>query len=104
MPPFLTLFLRNALIGFGIAVAMVAGILIFDVAGLGGLMLGSAAGMMGAAMLTFFLGLTFGSVQIGIAVMAMAEDTAPKGKGPRIGPDPVPVPVRVTAKDKRRPF
>ncbi|MEO0387895.1 MAG: hypothetical protein AAF281_10245 [Pseudomonadota bacterium] len=104
MTPLIALFLRNAAFGFLMAIGAVAAILHFDIAGLGGLMLGSSTGVMAAGILTFFLGLTFGSVQIGIAVMNLGDDTM-SGPGERQHLHDTglrPIPVRVAAERRRR--
>jgi len=71
--PHLVMFLiRHALIGFGLAIAFVAALLFYDVGGLASLAKTSASGKLAVALLTFFTGLTFGSVQMGFAVMLEA--------------------------------
>ncbi|MFD2248990.1 hypothetical protein FHS82_001108 [Pseudochelatococcus lubricantis] len=106
----LTWFLaRHALIGFSIA-ALFAGMLFgLDVAGLHTLVAASPVGMVAAGALTFLLCLTFGSIQMGIAVMQLEErDTPPRGRRLRLAPVPprgglgAPVPVRVTVDARRR--
>lgn len=56
------------------AVAFMALILIFDLAGLRGLIWGSPHGWVAAALLLFGLIITFGSVAMAIAVMLEGED------------------------------
>lgn len=103
MPPLIALFLRNAVIGFALAAVFVAGLVVFDVAGLGALLTKSLAGLFGMGVLTFFLGLTFGSVQIGIAVMALGNQDHP-GSGHRLWfrrqpqPEAEAIPLRVRAR------
>lgn len=82
MPPLARFLLRHALIGFGIAVPFVGMLLWFNVAGLRTLIVESDMGLAAAALLTFFVGLTFGSLQMGIAVWQ--EGAA----GPRLPPRP----------------
>ena len=74
--------LRHAALGMAIAVAVVAGIVALNVAGLRGLMLGSEAGLLALFMLTFFMGLTFSSAQIAFAVLMMTK-TSGGGRGSR---------------------
>lgn len=74
MPELARFLLRHALIGFGIAIPFVGMLLWLDVAGLWTLLRGSEHGLAVAALLTFFVGLTFGSLQMGIAVWQAGED------------------------------
>jgi hypothetical protein len=59
----------HAAIGFGIATLFVAAILAFDFNGLGHLLAPARQGVLPLGLLWLFSGLTFGSVQIGVAVM-----------------------------------
>lgn len=59
----------HALAGFGIATVFVLALLWTDPGGLGGLLLRAAGHPWPLALLWFFTGLTFGAVQVGIAVM-----------------------------------
>lgn len=77
MPDLARFLAWHALVGFGIAIPFVAMLLWLDVGGLGGLIGGSETGIAEAALLTFFVGLTFGSLQMGIAVWQAG------GQGPR---------------------
>ncbi|MBK8158571.1 MAG: hypothetical protein IPK59_07315 [Rhodospirillaceae bacterium] len=63
--------LRHALAGFVMAIAFVALILLLDLGGLATLVSTSELGVLAVALLTFFTGLTFASLQMGIAVMSM---------------------------------
>ncbi len=101
------LIVRNCVAGFALAFAAMAAILIFDIAHLRELLLGSDAGLMAGALLTFFLGLTFSAAQIGIAVMGLGEEK-PGGRDDGIrdwafGQAPELVPVRVERGDMRGP-
>lgn len=75
MPTLVRFLARHALVGFGLAVVFVGALLALDVAGLGTLVWRSPDGAMAAAALTFAVGLTFASVQMGIAVMLLGEET-----------------------------
>ncbi len=93
MPKLVRLFIVNALIGFGLAVAFTATLILLDVAGLGRLILGSPDGVIAVIMLVWFSTITFGGVQIAIRVMSMAEDDdGPRGgRRQRVRRDPAPV-------------
>ena len=69
MPYLVRFLIGHAVIGFGVALATVAMIIVFDVAGLGTLAFESESGLLAVSLLTFFMGLTFGSAQMGFAVM-----------------------------------
>lgn len=85
MPLLLGFLLRHALVGFAIAAAAVGLLLWLDVAGLGTLVATSESGVLAVALLTFFGGLTLGSVQMGVAVMTLSEADASGGGGRRAG-------------------
>jgi hypothetical protein len=59
----------HAAIGFGIAGLFMAALLLADPGGVGSLLLRPSSGVLPLALLWLFSGLTFGSVQIGAAVM-----------------------------------
>lgn len=84
--PFLVRFLlRHAVIGVLVAAAFVALLVAFDVARLGTLFATSGDGLLALGVLTFALGLTFGSVQMGFAVMLMDDrDEPPRGRRIRL--------------------
>ena len=72
--PFLVRFLaRHAAIGIGVATVFVALLVAFDVARLGTLLWTSQDGLLALVVLTLALGVTFGSVQMGFAVMLMSD-------------------------------
>ncbi len=73
MPPLILMLMRHAAVGFGIAALFVALLLAFDVGRLRLLITTSETGALALALLTFFLGLTFGSVQMGFAVMLQGK-------------------------------
>ncbi len=70
MPELIRLLLRNAALGFAIAALFVALLLISDMGGVGTLVANSDMGLVAVFMLTFFVGLTFASAQMGFAVMS----------------------------------
>jgi len=95
--PFLVKFmLRHALIGGAAAIVFVSGVLALDLGGLATLASNSPSGPLAVALLTFFTALTFGSLQMGIAVMSLKEkdEDGPGNDHPRDGVLH-PVPVRV---------
>ncbi|MFG1278083.1 hypothetical protein [Xanthobacter autotrophicus] len=84
--PFLVRFLlRHAAIGVGVAAVFVALLAAFDVAHLGTLFAMSSDGPLALIVLTLALGVTFGSVQMGFAVMLMSDkDEPPRGRRIRL--------------------
>ena len=97
MPKLIRLYIKNVLIGFGIAALFVAALIGFDVAGLRHLMLSSPAGWMAIAMMWFANGIVFAGVQFAMAVMALKEDdSGPRGgtRAPVTQMQPVPLRVR----------
>jgi hypothetical protein len=74
MPPLVRFLVLHGLLGFGIAAVFMAGLLHLDPGGAAGLLLRSAGHWWPALVLWFFLGLTFGSVQIGVATMLRADE------------------------------
>ncbi|MEO3470769.1 hypothetical protein AAFN86_02800 [Roseomonas sp. CAU 1739] len=100
MPTAVRFMVLHGLIGFGLSALFVAAVLWADPGGVGQLIL-KQGGIPVIAMLWFFSGLTFGSVQIGTAVMLQdGRDDAPRG-GRRQRLQAVPVPVRVPARARR---
>jgi len=97
MPELVRLYIRSVAIGFAVAGAFTGGLLWLDVAGLGGLVLGSDIGWLAALLLVFFNGIVFAAVQFGLAVMAMADRDGPEG-GHRAGE---PVALRVAVLQRR---
>jgi hypothetical protein len=107
MPELVRLYLRSVAFGFVIAALFTAGLVWWDVAGVGHLILGSDVGLVAALMMVFFNGIIFGAVQFAFRIMAMAEDDAPSGgtglrdAGLRDGVL-IPIPVETTAR-RRKP-
>ncbi|PWR25919.1 hypothetical protein [Zavarzinia aquatilis] len=79
LPPLVRLLARNAAFGFLVAICFVAAMLLLDINGLGTLILHSPDGIIATFALTFATGLTFGGVQMGIAIMQLADDDADEG-------------------------
>jgi TRAP-type C4-dicarboxylate transport system permease small subunit len=101
MPELIRLYIRSVAFGFAISALFTGGLIWWDVAGIGHLILGSDIGLVAAAMLVVFNGIVFSGVQFAYRIMAMAEDDqGPKGgHGAR---EPVLVPVPVPVKARRR--
>ena len=91
--------LRHALIGGAAAVLFVALFLAADVGGLGSLVARSADGPLAAVVMTVFFAITFGSVQVGFALMLKDWDEDEIGRGglrAATPPEAIPLPVRAT--------
>ncbi|MDC0739666.1 hypothetical protein N6L24_15360 [Cognatishimia sp. SS12] len=108
MPKLIRLYITHSLIGFLLSAVFVGLLLVFDVAGLRGLILRSAAGWLALLMLWVFNGIIFAGVQTSIRVMLMAERSAspPGGKRQRTqssgkGAVGVAVPAKGRASDQR---
>lgn len=85
MPKLATFLLRHAVVGFMVAAAFVAILLFSDIGGLASLAAADQAGGFAIGVLTFFIGLTFSSAQMGFAVMlAKDNDDDKPDKGKRI--------------------
>jgi hypothetical protein len=95
MPELVRFYIRQVVIGFAIAAALVAGLLWFDVAGLGRLVAGSDVGLMAALLLWVFNGIVFAGVQFAVAIMGMADDDDDDDdEGGHVAPAPALIPVR----------
>ena len=91
--------IMHGLIGFGLSALFVAAVLWADPGGVGSLIL-KHGGLPVVAMLWFFSGLTFGSVQIGAAIMLSdGREEPPRGRRQRL--QAIPVPVTVPARARR---
>ena len=103
MPYLVRFLLGHAAIGIAVAVVTVAGIVVFDIAGLGTLAAGSEDGLLALFLLTFFLGLTFGSAQMGFAVMRHKPSAGEGGlRAPLLSfGRPAAVPVRAAVHARR---
>ncbi|MCE7029569.1 hypothetical protein [Jiella avicenniae] len=69
MPALLRFLVRHVVVGFSAAALLVAALVFTDTAGFGTVLRASDAGLLAACLVVYFLGLTFSSVQIGIALM-----------------------------------
>jgi hypothetical protein len=99
MPELIRLYVRSVAVGFAVSAVFTAGLIWWDVAGIGHLILGSDIGAIAALMMVVFNGIVFSAVQFGFRIMAMAEDDAGPTGGRGLG-EPVLVPVRVPVKSK----
>lgn len=80
MPALFRFLVRHAIIGFSGAAFLVAALIVTDTAGFGRVIRQSDSGLLAACLVVYFLGLTFASVQIGIALMtgqATPDDDRP---------------------------
>lgn len=106
MPKLVRFLLVHAALGFGLAIAFTAVLLTYDVSGLARLIARDRAGWLAVSVLTFVLGLTFGSLQMGAAVMLShrgGEDGHPgPGTGLRSIASLFLAPQRVPARVKAR--
>ncbi|GFE63515.1 hypothetical protein [Litoreibacter roseus] len=94
MPDHIKFMLRHAGFGACAALGFVGLLLYFNVGNLWYLVSHSAGGFLALAVMTVFFIITFGSVQIGIAIMGLAD---PEQKDPPRGKLQ---PVRVPAKSR----
>ena len=83
MPDLIRLYIRHALIGFGISAVFVSGLLYLNVANLWHLVSTSNLGWVAVLMLFMFNGIVFAGAQFGIQIMRMAEDDKPAGGSKR---------------------
>ncbi|WP_424970972.1 hypothetical protein [Dinoroseobacter sp. S76] len=98
MPELIRLYIRQCFIGFGIAIAFVGMLYLFDIGGLWTLVSNSDEAILVTAMLVFSNAVVFCGVQFAIAIMRMAEPEdkdRPSGgsrpRTPRLQPSPIPV-------------
>ena len=102
MPKLVRLYIRNVLIGFGVAAVFVGGLLWLNVMNLWHLVSTSDVGVLAVVVLWFAHGIVFAGVQFGWAVMAMAErDDDRRGGTPALGALR-PLAVKATARKPRR--
>lgn len=100
LPELVKLYIRQVLIGFGIAGVFVGLLVWLNVANLQHLLFNTSGGWLAAFLLFFFNGLVFAGVQFAITIMRMAEpeDKDQGGKRqhrqPRAGFQGVAIPVR----------
>jgi len=94
MPKLVRLYIQSIAVGFGLSCAFVAALVLLDVAGLRGLILGSEMGMVAAAMLVVFNGIIFAGAQFAYVIMRLADrDEGPRGGHGQMNLRPVPVAV-----------
>jgi hypothetical protein len=99
-PRLVRVYIRQCLIGFGLAAVFVGLLLYFDVARLRSLILATQGGWMALALLVMFNGLVFAGVQFAITIMRMGEPQPPKGGKrddrpvPQLRARPAPVRIR----------
>ncbi len=96
MPHLIRFYIVNVAIGFALAAAFVAILIVQNVAGIGHLVLTSDMGVVAALMLWLFHGAVFAAVQFAIAVMGLAENDAPRGG------QLIPIRVEATVRRNRR--
>ena len=84
MPKLVRYLLHHALVGFILAIVAVALMMSVDFAGLRTLIMASDVGGLALFMLTFFLGLTLASVQMGMAIVLLDDRHGGRGR-PRRG-------------------
>jgi len=104
MPELVKMYIRNVVIGFGIAGGFVAMLLWFNVMNLWSLVSTSGTGFLAVFLLWFMHGIVFAGVQFAWAVMAMAEkDSGPRGGTPAAHQfQPVPVRAEAATRQQRQ--
>lgn len=85
MPRLLRFLVLHAAIGFMVAGAFVALLILLDSGGFATLVERSDSAPLVICVLTFFLGLTFGSVQMGVAIMLLPHSDDGEDSGGRGG-------------------
>ena len=80
MPKLVNFLLRHAAFGFILAILAVGLMMISDFAALRSLIMASDVGWLALLMLTFFLGLTLASVQMGVAIVLLDESPGNYGR------------------------
>lgn len=102
MPHLVRFLLRHALVGLVLAVLFVGALLAFDIARLGSLIAASPTGMIAVLVLTVSVGITFASVQMGFAIMLLADREEDDSDGRR---DPIArlLPARAPVALRHRP-
>lgn len=100
MPSHIRFLLKHAAIGGVAGVAFVALLLAFDVVGLRQLVLNTAEGFVALAVMTMLFVITFGSVQMGRAIMSLGRADDTPGGGHHQAERLIPIPVE---RSPRRP-
>lgn len=80
MPELVKLYIRQVVVGFGLAALFVGMLLWMNVANLGTLIGASDIGFVAVIMLWIFNGIVFAGVQFSIVIMRMANDGPSGGK------------------------
>lgn len=83
MPPLISLVLRHAVVGLLLALAFTGLVLWTDLAGIRHLVTHTAEGPIALVVFVVLCTITFGSVQIGIRIMALGRDHDADGDEPR---------------------
>ena len=92
MPHHIRFLLKHAAIGAVAGVAFVGLLLAFDVVGLRHLVLNTSEGFIALAVMTMLFVITFGSVQMGRAIMSLGRDDRRGGGRPQ-AEALIPIPV-----------
>ncbi len=105
MPKLIRLYITQVLIGFLLSAVFLVAVIVLDIAGLRGLILGSSSGYIAGGMLFMANGIIFAGAQFAIRILLMADDDDDDPKGGRrlrvVRSRPVdshatvPVPVRI---------
>ena len=74
MPNHVKFLAYHAILGIAFAIFFVLTLMVFNIANLRELLLHSDQKWLALFLFTFFMGLTFGSVQMGIAIMRLGHD------------------------------
>ncbi|MCX7565259.1 hypothetical protein OS189_02735 [Sulfitobacter sp. F26169L] len=93
MPELIRFYIKNCIIGFGLAAVFTGAIMWFNVANLWHLISTSDIGILAVIVFWVLNGIVFAGVQFAVAIMLMA-DPEDKDEGPRKG---LGVPVRIPA-------
>jgi hypothetical protein len=101
LPMLVRFLICHASLGFGLAAVFVGALVAFDPQDAGTLLLTAAGHWWPALVLWFFTGLTFGSVQIGVATMLLAHGDPPPRRGTGAPVTLAPVLLRVRAVRRR---
>ncbi|MDH3661312.1 MAG: hypothetical protein OEU92_15005 [Alphaproteobacteria bacterium] len=83
MPKLLRFLVHHAALGFILGIVAVGLMMVSDFAALRTLIMASDVGWLALFMLTFFLGLTLASVQMGIAIVLLGESPGNHGRPQR---------------------
>lgn len=104
MPRLIALYIRQVVLGFGLAGIFVAMLLYFNVANLWHLVTATQGGMIAVTMLFVFNAIVFSGVQFAITIMRMTGPDGPGGGGrrPLITGEKAQVNVAAGSRDGRR--